>query len=202
MHLISGQCWPCINPAKIYEYYEGKNDLFIKSSPAVGTVKSKEPLVLWQKYYFNYDKINRRTLYGKIFHRASLLKQTLFHVNKLKDLNISLELFQGSNWMDLPRDAVSYLLDYYEKNKNLQRVFNTGFCSDEFWIQTILTNSEFASRFNNNIHRYIKWEKQHDSYPAILDDRNYDEVNSGDYHFMRKIDLEISHSLLEKLNVL
>ncbi len=45
--------------------------------------------MLWQKYYFDYDKINRRTTFGKIYHRYTLLKQTLLHVDKFKECSLT-----------------------------------------------------------------------------------------------------------------
>ena len=64
----------------------------------------------------------------------------------------------------------------------------TGFCPDEFWVQTILYNSPYRERIVQDYHRYILWNEQHGSYPAILDESNYTDILKGDYHFMRKID--------------
>ena len=86
---------------------------------------------------------------------------------------MNLKLYQGANWMDIPRDAVCYFMDYFDEHENVRKLFMTGYCSDEFWIQTILKNSEFESRIDGDIHRYIKWEKQYDNYPAVLDEREF-----------------------------
>lgn len=86
MHVISGEDYP-VKPLKtIYEFYENNDQIYIQCEPAEGSVKSGESQVLWQKYYFDYDKINRRTTFGKIYHRYTLLKQTLLHVDKFKEL--------------------------------------------------------------------------------------------------------------------
>ena len=78
-----------------------------------------------------------------MYHRLNIAVQTLLHVDKTKKLGIDLELFEGANWMDLPRDAVEYLLQYFDTHENVQKLFMTGFCPDEFWVQTILCNSEY-----------------------------------------------------------
>lgn len=201
-HFISGQDWPVGNPKKIYEFYENNSSIYLRWRPAKIAKETGEPIELWQKYYFNYDKIARQSLFGVLYHRYTLLKQTLKHVNKFNDLDIPFELYQGSQWSDLPRDAAQYCLKFLEDNPNYQKMLETGFCSDEFLIQSILCNSSLKDRIINDNHRFIKLKKQHGSYPAILDSGNLTEIVSGNFHFARKIDLTHSKSLIEKLNQL
>lgn len=200
VHVISGQCYPAENVEKIYDFYENNTNIYMTASPVEGAKKSGEPLIWWQKYYFNYDKINRRTTFGKVYHRLNIAVQTVLHVDKIKKLGIDLELFEGANWMDLPRDAVEYLLQYFDTHENVQKLFMTGFCPDEFWVQTILCNSEYKKRIVNDHHRFMKWEHRYGSYPAILDESDFDEICHGNYHFIRKVDLEHSQLLRKKLN--
>ena len=199
MHVISGQCWPARQVEEIYDFYENRNDIYMLCSPVKGAKKSGEPLIMWQKYYFNYDRVNRRTAFGKIYHRLTIALQTLLRVDKLKKLKIDLELYEGPNWMDLPRDAVEYLLTYFDNHENVQKLFMTGFCPDEFWVQTILYNSDLRSRIVQDYHRYIKWEHRNGSYPAVLDQTDFEEIKSGDYHFIRKIDRQYSEALIDML---
>lgn len=46
----------------------------------------------------------------------------------------------------------------------------------------------------------MKWEHRYGSYPAILDESDFDEICHGNYHFLRKVDLEHSQLLRKKLN--
>ena len=200
IHVISGQDWPAKRVEDIYSFYEGNSNIYMTCDPARGMKKSGEPIILWQQFYFNYDKVERRTTYGKIYHRISMAIQALLRVNKYKKLDIDMEIYQGANWMDLPRDAVEYLLNYFDTHENVQKLFMTGFCPDEFWVQTILNNSELSGRIIRDYHRYVKWERQHDSYPAILDERDFEEIVQGDYHFLRKVDRQYSEGLKVKLD--
>lgn len=199
-HIISGQDWPVKNIEEIYNFYENSNKIYMKYSLSKGIKKAGEPIILWQKYYFNYDKINRRSFFGKIYHRIRLLYQTLKNVNKFKDLNIEMDIYQGSQWIDLPRFAVKYCLDYLETHKNYYEMLKTGFCSDELLFQSILCNSVYISEIEDNNHRYINWSKQYNNYLAILDEKVYKILENGDYHFERKIDRNISSKLLSMLN--
>lgn len=201
-HLISGQDWPAKDLDEIYHFFEDNDKLYIWNYPSAKYKKSGEPLVDWQKFYFNYDRINRRSNFGKIYHRLSIIKQTLFRVDKLKKLGIDLTLYNGSQWVDLPRDASAYLIDYLQKHPNVEEMFRTGFCSDEFWVPTILrNNTQFAQRIDTNNHRYIDWQERDGSAPAVLDSRDYDKIRQSDAWFMRKIEFPKSKSLVDRLAI-
>lgn len=202
-HIISGMDWLVRSVDYIYNFYENNEKIYLNFTPAENITKSGEPTIWWQKYYFDYDKINRKSLYGKIYHRLSIGLQTLLRVNKFKKLGISGHIYEGSEWCDLPRYAVEYCLNHLEKDCPYYEMLKTGFCSDEFVFQTILCNSPFKHNIVNNNHRYIKWIHQyHDAkrFPAILTEEDYDTLQSDEYHFARKFDMIKSNGLLSLLN--
>lgn len=199
-HLISGQDWPIINSQEIYDFFEDKNSIYMERYSADRVRKSHEEIINWQKYYYYYDVINRRKLYGKIFHRLTMKLQGLLKINKFKKLKINLDIYAGSQWGSLPRDAVEFALDYLDSHENVYKMFETGFCSDEFWLPTILANSsKFRNRYENYNYHFIKWTEQHGSYPAILDENNFIELRQSKAFFARKFDADISRKLIEKL---
>lgn len=201
-HLISGQDWPVGRISDIYEYFEkNKMNIYIDSEDAYDVRKSGEPIIWWMKYYFPYDRLNRRSLFGKVFHRVNILFQTMIGINKLKKLDVDFKIYSGSQWFDLPRYAIEYALEYLNENKELKKVLSTSFCSDEFWIPTILRNNkDFTKNIVKNNHRFIKWEKKNGSYPAILDEDDYEDIIFTDAFFARKIDSNgYSKKLVKKL---
>ena len=200
LHLISGQDWPLQPINTIYNYYEENDKAYMKFFDATNIKKSGEPIIWWQKYYYNYDNMNRRTLYGKIYHRVSILVQTILRVNKFKKLGIELTIYSGSNWCDLPRDIAVYTLRYLDEHPNLLQMLKTGCFSDEFWMQTIIGNSNYKGRISTDFHRYILWEKKHNSYPAILDENDYKRICKGNFFWGRKIVKPYSNKLVDKLN--
>ena len=110
-HLISGQDFPIQNINKIYDFYENNTNIYMWYCLSKTVRKSYENVLWWTKYYFYFDKINRRTWYGKIYHRFSLLFQMLFNVNKFKNLNIEKDIYHGSAWIDIPREPLEYVFD-------------------------------------------------------------------------------------------
>ncbi|AYC10736.1 glycosyltransferase [Ligilactobacillus salivarius] len=201
IHVISGQDWLTIPSKNIYDKFIDNDRIYMTYSKAKNVIKKGESIILWQKYYFNYDKINRRSTFGKIYHRGLLLIQSLLRINKFKKLGINLEIYSGENWVDMPRDAVEYCINYLDSHPNLLKMLQTGCFSDEFWMQTILCNSpKFKQRIVKNHHRYIKWQKQHGSYPAVLDMSDFDNIINGDYIFARKFENPYSDELITQLN--
>jgi hypothetical protein len=70
------------------------------------------------------------------------------------------------------------------------------------FFQTILVNSnEFHKQIVNDNLRYISWIKKNNSYPAILDMDDYENVIKDDICFMRKIDFNISRKLIDRINI-
>lgn len=202
-HIISGMDWPVRDVNYIYHFYEKTDKIYLNFTRAEKIIKSGEPTIWWQKYYFDYDKINRKSLYGKIYHRLSIAFQTLRRVNKFHKLDIQGDIYEGSEWCDLPRYAVEYCLKQMEQNQPYYRMLKTGFCSDEFVFQTILCNSLFKSKLVNDNHRYIKWIHQcHDyqRFPAILTEEDFDVIHQKEYHFARKFDLNKSGRLIRMLD--
>ena len=200
-HLISGQDWPLMSPAKIYEYFEHTNQIYMNYWPAVSMRKTGEPEIWWTKYYFNYDSINRHTTFGKVYHRLLLLVQTVLRINKLDKYGLKEDyIYAGKEWVDIPRDALEFAITYYEQHPNLEKIFSTSFCSDEMWLQTILCNSEFKPRIEKNIHHYIEMTEKHGSRPAILDEEDYSKIISGNYWWGRKVERPISDKLINLLD--
>ncbi len=202
-HLISGQDWPLQDPLTIFNNFVNDQNIYMDYFKAKNTFKAGENLIWWVKYYFNYNQINRRSLFGKIYHRLILLIQRMIRIDKLKKNHLDSDaIYAGQEWVDIPRDALSYAIKEFDSNKAIQRVFETSFCSDEMWLQTILCNSNFKDRINKDIHRYINWTEKNGSYPAILDEEDFDKIKNGDYWWGRKISMPISNELIKRLEII
>ncbi|MDO4902933.1 MAG: beta-1,6-N-acetylglucosaminyltransferase, partial [Limosilactobacillus sp.] len=181
-HLISGQDYPLKSPEEIYNFFDNDNTIYMDYFRAMDKTKSGENVLWGAKFYFNYNQINRRTTFGKIYHRLLILFQLILRVNKLKKYNLPDDyIYSGQEWIDIPRDALQFAIDKFDKREDLQHIFETAFCPDEMWLQTILLHSEYKDRIDKNIHRYINWTHKNDSYPAILDEEDYHAIQKGNF---------------------
>lgn len=200
LHLISGQDWPLKDVNKIAKFYRENPKIYLNYWPASGAVKSHEKLIWWAKLYYNYDQVNRRTKFGKVYHRLIIPAQLGLRIDKLKKYHVlENKIYIGEQWFDIPRDALEYALKKFRENGKWEKIFSTSFCSDEFWLPTMLHGSEYEEKIDKNIHRYIVWEKRHGSRPAILDETDLSSIQAGDYFWARKIVFGISDKLVEGL---
>lgn len=199
-HLISGDDYPCRSLKEIYNHYESSNDIdFLCTKKSAMTEDWYKTCSRWQDYYWFVDVFNYKKLSHKIFVRLSLIIQKINGVKRLDTLDM--EWAQGLVWGSYPRDAIEYVFQYLHANPELFTFFSYGQAAEEFLLQTILANEDsFNKRITNNHKRYMFWKEKNGSYPGILDESDFEEIQKGDYYFARKIDSNISKELIEKLN--
>jgi hypothetical protein len=110
------------------------------------------------------------------------------------------ELYGGSTWWSLNREALGYVLNYQEKNPFYLKRFRHTLCSEEFFFQSILLNSPLRQTIKNNNFRYIDWIPRNGNNPAVLDETDFQKIKQSAALFARKIDYPISEILMDKLN--
>lgn len=196
-HLISGQDWPVKRISELKNFYKDNENIYLTCEPTEKITKNNERIIWWYKFYYCYDLINRRSIYGKAIHRILIFVQRLLHIDKLRTLPKELAIYSGSQWFDMPRHCVEYCLDYVDKHPEYEKFFSTSFCSDEAFFQTIIMNSPLKDKVVSDNHRYVLWTSKHGSYPAILDIDDVSSVQTGNYHFARKIDSRFSREFMD-----
>ena len=107
--------------------------------------------------------------------------------------------YGGSCWWALSRPCIEMILARVKAEPLLERFFRTVACPDEIFIQTLVMDSEFASKVVANNFRYIRWPDSGARNPKILDAADYDDIARSGAHFCRKIDAAASAALLPML---
>ncbi len=191
VHIISGEDWPCRTPEEIYDYFEGK-DVVCQHFTEI----SKNKLIHTQKYYAFVNVINYKNIGWKIFVLGLWFLQRIFNVNRLKKLEFPLYL--GLVWGDIPRGALEYCFDFIYKNSKFLVFLEYGSASEEVFFGSILMQSNYwKSRCVQKNFRYIQWQKRNGFYPSILDESDINNIENGEYFFMRKVRMPISEKLVE-----
>jgi len=103
-------------------------------------------------------------------------------------------------WMLTPSRAM-HVVNYVEKNPQLERFFKYTWGSDEVVFQTILMNSPYKDELVNNDYRYIDWSAG-GAHPKILTLDDFENLKNSDDLFTRKVNLEKSSDLLDALDKL
>ena len=145
-------------------------------------------------YYNFYDLLNAKTSMHWIQKALAIQKKLGLKRGYSKQLP---KLFAGSTYWSLHRDAVRKVATYATSNPGLLKRMKHSFCSEEFYFQTILLNSDLASTLIQGNKRFIVWEKRHGSLPAFLDDSDLPQITQSDALFARKMDHRISASLVQ-----
>jgi hypothetical protein len=107
----------------------------------------------------------------------------------------------GSQWFLLTAGCMHFILDYCGKNPMYLRFWRTTRLSDEMFFNTIVLNSEFASRVENSSLKYLDWLKGPEI-PRILRLDDFPLIKESSHLFARKVDLSISESsqLMDKID--
>ena len=67
-------------------------------------------------------------------------------------------IYYGSQWWNLTKNAISYILKFVVENQNYLERFKYTWGSDEFFFQSIMMQSELKNNCENNCLRYLIWQ--------------------------------------------
>jgi len=140
------------------------------------------------------------------------------------------EPYGGPDWWSLSRGCVDFVLDFVARNPSFVKFYRTASSPGEMFFQTMILNSDWASRVENCEeywrwsgelgeeereaersmipderfnYRYVDWSGERDGLretPAILDERDWEQLLRSPSHFARKFHPERSAALLERID--
>jgi hypothetical protein len=152
---LSGECYPLKPPEVIKEELNGQN------------------CALMEVFKMPYSGFGRHGGMNRIQNRYYPMPLPIFpyprgmSIPRLKKrLPCDLEPYGGSTWFCLPKQLVSYILEFVKQNPAVPAFFRHVFAPDEMFFQTILLNSPFRSKIVNDNRRYIDWSRSRP--PTIL----------------------------------
>lgn len=198
-HLITGQDFPTKTPQEIVKFFEQHNGTeFLRyfSLPYVGWENgTMNRLTLYGFYdYFNYKSDKG----WKILLKLEAL-QKRYHIHRKLPLKRYPVFYGGSSYWSLTRACVQYLVDETDRHPYLLRRLRFTFAPDEVYVHTLLLNSPFKDKIENDDLRYIVWETRNGNYPANIDETDLSAINNSNAIFARKIEYPVSASLVEAL---
>lgn len=153
------------------------------------------------------QRYEKRIVTSRGTHISGLVKKLNKYYKKLqKKLHLSWntikpfdDVYKGMIWCSMPRIAAEYALDFCKKNPVFLRTLKHVTLPEEFFFQTIFMMSDYKKYVIKDNLRYTEWTKRYGSRPAILDERDFEQIIESDSIFARKIDPEISKELIKKV---
>lgn len=185
--LLSGSDYPLRSGKYIHTFLEnssGSEFMSLVKMPAPG-----KPISRINTLRYPSDKPIRR------FAVRVLAKLGLAQRDYKKYL-CGLEPYSGDMWWALTGKACQYILEFIERNPQVEKYFQNTVAPDESFFQTILGNSKFGSQIRRNV-VYADWSTR-GSHPAMIDDEHIacferqekvcinDIYGSGEMLFARK----------------
>lgn len=200
LHLLSGVDFPIKTQDYIHEFFEnnlGKEFVHIEKN------KISEEEVEKIQCYFPFQKfVGKKNSYNSILYIIQRIivnfqKRLKFNRHEKKHINF----YKGANWVSITGDFAKYLI---KKEEWIKKIFKNSKCGDEIFLQTILMNSKFKNnlynkQFSDNYKsclRYIDWKRGN---PYIFRYSDLKELQSVEYIFARKFDMEIDSKIVDEL---
>jgi len=116
------------------------------------------------KYYY-FDGFERRNLKSIKTIFFLLLERTMRLFFQKKSYPFK-QIYYGPTWWALSHECLTYVLDQIDNNKDYIRFYQTSWCPDESFFQTIIGNSPFFSKCTTNL-TYTDWSSGRPS-PALI----------------------------------
>ena len=200
-HLITGHDFPIKKASYFVDFFTNNNYEYIDyvTIPRIGGADNGNMDRI--EYYNFYDlwdfKIHQQ--YEKIKLAIKLQKRLGFKRTIAAKMP---KLYGGSTYWSLSRECVSYVLEFTQKNKFVLNRFKYTLCAEEFYFQTIIMNSGFATKVANENLRHIDWVARNGNNPAVLDETDFEILKETNAVFARKFDYPQSMDLLNKIKTL
>jgi hypothetical protein len=186
--LLSGTDYPIRPNSFLYEKLSS-GDEFISMNKGFGIPKAEDRT---KYYYFDYfDRRNLRNIKTLFFF---LLERTIRLFFQKRSYPFE-QIYYGPTWWALSNDCIAYVLDQIEKNKEYLTFYQTSWCPEESFFQTIIGNSPFSSTCTTNL-TYVDWDSE--PKPGLINQNHVElfkrqtefDSNYGTYtpFFARKFD--------------
>ena len=176
-HLISGTHFPLKSNDGLHEWFDGCNGACVLRK--VSLEDAEIQMRFGQYHFFLKHLISRNKFVNKAYH---LGWRMMLSIQKRLGIKRDTSFIKGkaSQWCSLNEDAVKMLLQ--NERESLKR-FRRTFCCDEFFVQSIIEESDIPVIYDNRI-CYVEF---HRTTPKKFSESDFDRLISSDALFFRKL---------------
>lgn len=194
-HLITGSDYPILPLAQFKSFCEEhRNDNYLEYFPLPHFDWGAEGGLNRIQYWWLSPNMHRS--HGAWMTRKLINLQRRLGIKRSFDY-FDGNLYGGGTYWSLSRKAVGIAVNYFNQHPDYIRRFRHTSIAEEICLPTLLANS--SQPLTNNYKRYIDWGLD-GANPQVLTEKDYDEIISSDALFARKMELEASSSLIQKLS--
>jgi hypothetical protein len=189
--LLSGSDYPIKSNAAIAEYLSrNRGAEFLESN--LMTAPNR-----WSNHE-GYYRTPARVLRSHVWIRSRVFRVP----GGMRKIPGGIAPYGGSQWWTLSRDAIGYIVRFIDRNPMFVNFFRYSFIPDELFIQTILSNSEFAARIYNHDLRVVGWHYFEPEAPrGIVRMKHFKALQDAPENklYARKFNPEVDSNILSAL---
>ncbi|MCA9118174.1 MAG: glycosyltransferase, partial [Planctomycetaceae bacterium] len=197
--LLSGVCWP-IKPASriMQDLQQAGADAFMdhqRIDPNCATGNWKQLCVERFLRYPVVSRLHENPRYDCLLKLPPALSKPFLPFSG------DLQLYAGSQWFTANARCAERILNWCSSRKyqSLARYCRRIRFADEFFLQTVLANSDGLVLQNDNL-RYIDWHTPGVRHPKVLDQEDLAVLRESPAHFARKFLLANDDPMAEFLD--
>ncbi len=192
VHLLSGVDLPIKSNDYIHSFFEKNNGKeFVHFTHKA---LNKHELDRVKAYHF---AMGRRNYLNRFFTYLESKLANIFKINRIKNLEVQ----KGSQWFSITGDFAQYIFSHKDF---VFKQFKHTYIPDEFFVQTLLINSEFKNNlymlgYDDNHEacaRLIDWKRGN---PYVWRVEDFEEIKNSPCIFARKFDLDVDKKIVEKI---
>lgn len=197
IHFMSGQDYPIKNINNIKSYFEKHEGMEFIEYMSLPSEKWERGTYDRFTFYRLNDWLDYTTQKGYQIIEKFIDIQKKFRIKRRIPDQFK-HLYGGSNWMSITNGCAEYIIKNKRKYRRFYNRLKYTFAADEVYFHTIILNSHFKDKVENNNLRCILWDR--DSSPIILNETHWWEIITSSRLFARKFDNEISANLIKYIN--
>lgn len=195
INLLSGQDYPLKSADQLVKFFRvNKGKEFISYRDIL--TDWKEAQMRYNRYHLVNYRFNGRYIKG-----SHIIEKILTGIFGRRKIPYNYHPFGESMFWMLSPEAAMYVVNKVKSDKKLKRFFTYTWASDEFLFQTIIMNSKYRSRVENNNYRYIDWSEKKAN-PKILLADDFHKLKNSTMLFGRKFDISKDEEILNKLDTI
>jgi len=138
------------------------------------------------------NKLNIFRIYRKCLLLFNYIRNNL--VNTKNALPDNMELYWGRFWGFFPKDVAHYIINYYDKNSSVLKLFHKALVPEEMFLHTIIMNSHFSERVMFDDLCLLVGHKN--NHPTVVTNQDIHKLENSKSFFARKFDIEIEKDVV------
>lgn len=195
IHIISGQDIPIRSYAEFNRFFTNSDHIYMTCTSVQNSPNNiKRRLENW----IPFSNADGRKKAVHCVNDWLYFCQKRTHLVRSK-LGPFEKVYKGMVWCSFPIETGRYVIEYSDSHKEFMEDLKHTLVPEEFFFQTIVMNSLFKERVVSDNLRYTDWSGRNGSRPSFLDETDYASIMQSRDFFARKIDLQISDKLLNKM---